>query len=410
MREGSSVLARSSRPLTALIVGAGIGGLTAAVVLRRRGVQVQVLERAPVNAPLGATLELGPNSTRLLADLELLNRVREVGCRPEAIELVRWQDNRVLCRTPLGASAEDHFGAPLMDLLRADLMRVLLAALPDEAVLWGRAVTRLHQDPGGVEVTLDDGGRIRADLLIGADGIRSTVREQLFGAEDPVYAGSVTFRGLVEGAQARALLPGPPVKRYWLGPGAQVVAYWSGRQRHLGVAVAVDRSESAQESWTGSATRDEALSHLEGWDPLPLALVRQLGSVLITPLYARVPLEHWSLGRATLVGDSAHAMVPYQGQGASQAIEDAVVLGACLADASAADIPAALRHYERVRMHRAHAVQSSAGAIANNFYHVPDGPEQRRRDAELAVLPTRQRFGLRQAIWEHDVRRDVAAL
>ena len=383
------------------VAGGGIGGLTAALALLRSGVEVTVLEQMPSVPAVGASLQLGPNATRLLDALGLLPELRAIGNRPEAVDFLRWDDGSLLLHAEHGEAAERHFGAPQLDFFRPDLHRVLVDALPRGVLRLGARVVGLEDAGDRVAVVVDGGPRLQVDAVVAADGIRSPIRQQFVGVERPVFSGTVVYRGVVARGDADELHP-DRVNRYWVGPARHGVTYWIGAGRLLAVNVAVQDAAWQEESWTIETDAEEPLAYLDGWDTALRERVRRCRPVLRGGVYVREPIDRWSFGRVTLLGDAAHAMEPFQAQGAAQAVEDAFVLGACVA-ASAGDVVSAFSRYESIRMARAAALQDASRETGANLY-LPDGPEQRARDAAYRDLAERQPWGIRQAIWEHDVR------
>ena len=382
-------------------MGGGIGGLTAAVGLARKGVEVEVFEQSAGPNRAGASIDLGPNAIRLLDALDL-GEARPVGVRPDAVELLRWDDGSTLLRAPHGAAAEEFFGAPLLDFYRPDLHDVLLRALPDGVVSYGARVERVEHDGMHAELVLADGRQVRSDAVVAADGIRSPLRQQLVGADEPVFSGTVVYRGLADKAAVEDLHP-DDVNRYWLGPNRHAVAYWIAGGEILAVNAAIRDADWARESWTDEAQADEVLPAFAGWHEPLLERFRRGRVFLRGAVFVRRPLERWSFGRTTLLGDAAHAMEPFQAQGAAQAIEDAYVLAECLDGVSSAEVPDALRRYEQLRMQRAEDMQDSSRAAADTLY-LPDGDLQRERDERYRSLLDTYPWGHRQPLWEHDVR------
>jgi salicylate hydroxylase len=387
------------------IVGGGVGGITAALALGRRGFEVEVLEQATRIDPVGASLQLGPNAMRLLAELGLLPALRTVGVRPDAVDFVRWEDGSLLLHTELGEAAERHFGAPQLDFFRPDLHRVLVDALPAGVLRLGVRVDRVEQDDAGVTLVRASGEEIRADAVVAADGINSRLRQQLWGADEPVFSNTVVYRGVVPRAAVEQLHP-DRLNLYWLGPYRHGVAYWIADGTLLAMNCAVQDAEWSQESWTLETDPEEAAEAFAGWDRRLVERIRLVTTSLRGAVFVRSGLEHWSIGRVTLLGDAAHAMEPFQAQGAAQAVEDAYVLAACVAAHD--DVVDAFGAYERIRMARAEELQESSATAANVFY-LPDGEEQRSRDARYATLLDDLPFGTRQPIWEYDVRDALAA-
>src|SRR6266536_1392414 len=299
------------------VVGGGIGGLTAAVALLRKGTEVEVFEQAREITPVGASLQLGPNALRLLDELGLLPALRRIGVLPEAVEFRRWDDGSLLLRTELGPAMEDHFGAPQLDFFRPDLHRLLADAVPPGVLRLGTRVASVEQHGERAALVLDDGSRVHADVVVAADGIRSPLRQQLVGADDPVFSGTVVYRGFVPRDQVVDLHP-EPVNYYWLGPYRHGVSYWISARRLLAVNCAVQRAEWSRESWALAAPAEEALRYFEGWHPPLLERIRLCGTMLRGAVFVRRPLAHWSVGRVALLGDAAHAMEPFQAQGAAQ--------------------------------------------------------------------------------------------
>jgi salicylate hydroxylase len=231
----------------------------------------------------------------------------------------------------------------------------------------------------------------------------SAFRQQLLGADEPVFSGTVVYRGLAP--RERVLdVYSEPVNRYWLGPYRHGPVYWISAGKLLAVNAGVQHAEWAEESWTTEAPTEELLAYFEGWDETLLELYSRCTTLLRSAVYVRRPLEHWTFGRITLLGDAAHAMEPAQAQGAAQSIEDAYVLAECLAEG---DVPVALERYERLRVARANELQESASRAADVFY-LPDSEEQLRRDADYETLHERLPWGHRQKLWEFDVRSSLS--
>ena len=387
------------------IVGGGVGGLTAAAALAGKGIECTVFEQAREPPVAGASLQLGPNALRLMDEIGLLPALREIGVRPDAVDFVRWADGSLLLHTPLGPAMEEHFGAPQLDFYRPELHRVLLGALAPGTVRPGIAVAAVEQTDAAVTLELADGSQRRADVVVAADGIRSPIRQQLAGADEPEFSGTVVYRGVLPREHALELHP-HHINYYWLGPYRHGVSYWISAGELLAVNCGVQHAEWARESWTLEAPAEEALEYFAGWDEGLLERIRCCETMLRGAVFVRRPLEHWSYGRVTLLGDAAHAMEPFQAQGAAQAVEDAYVLAECLAD-QPEDPVGALRRYEIIRMSRAVELQDSSHAAAESFY-LPDGVEQRRRDASYTTLLETLPWGTRQPIWEHDVREALA--
>lgn len=369
----------SSAPAPGIaVIGAGIGGLTLAAALARLGIGCRVFERAEQPAEAGAGVQLAPNAVRLLRRLGLSDSLRQHGVRPLSRDLLRWDDGRTLARTELGEECEKRFGAPYVTVHRADLHRAL-RDLAGAVVRTGHRLTGLTEGPGAVELRFADGSEHRAELVVGADGIRSVVREHL-AADAPVFSGRRIYRGLVPVERVPELAE--PRVRVWLGPGRHCVCYPVSGGRLISFAATTGGTAHPGESWTAIGDQDEVAAAYRDWHPAVTRLLGAGGGIGCWALHDREPLARWSSDTLTLLGDAAHPMLPFAAQGANQAVEDAFALAATLA-MSRGDVPEALRRYQEQRIPRTQRLQQSARSTAIDS-HLPDGPLQRARDAELA--------------------------
>jgi salicylate hydroxylase len=373
------------------IVGGGLGGLAAALFLRRAGVQATVYEAAPELREAGAGIVVPPNMVRVLRALGLDEALPRFAVQLDAAwEFRRWDDGRVLFVQPMGDECVQLYGAPCYVAHRADLLALLQQALPAGAVRLGRRCTGVRADDRGATVDLSrpDGSAesVQADAVIGADGIHSVVAQAVAhvgGPPEPArFSGLCAFRCLVPAAAAPAMAL-RPVQALWLGPGRHFVHYPISGGRLVNVVAIGPAGDWRSESWTADGEVADMKRQFEGWDARLHQLIDSATHTKRWALFDRTPLPAWAAGRVALLGDAAHAMLPFFAQGAAQALEDALLLADCLGGRAADELPAALQRYDAIRRPRASRVQlMSRGREIRN--HLPDGPEQRQRDADMA--------------------------
>jgi 2-polyprenyl-6-methoxyphenol hydroxylase-like FAD-dependent oxidoreductase len=375
----------SNEHIRIAVVGAGIGGLTVAAALARNGLRCHVFEQTRLLGEVGAGVQLAPNATRLLHRLGLEDRLRDVAVRPCAIEMRRWEDNSVLRRTPMGEQCEQYFGAPYYTVHRADLHHCLLERLSEGILHLGLRCTGVQEPPDDVQLQFADGSSTTADLVVGADGIHSRVRDLLV-RDEPQYSGQSIYRALVPAERVPFLLKEPKVV-LWLGPGKHCVSYPVSAGDRISLAATVPDPHWGTESWSVQGRTEDLAGAYADWNSEVRALTSAPDTVSRWALHDRDSPSRWSTDRITLIGDAAHPMLPFLAQGANQAIEDAVALAACLRDASPDGVAAALARWEAARRSRISTVHRISRANTT-VMHLPDGDAQRRRDHALAVHAT----------------------
>lgn len=363
-----------------LIAGGGIGGIATALCLRARGVPFELFEQADAFREVGAGIQLSANVMRVLIKLGLGETMAKIGVMPKGLEVRSWHTGDRILWTPLGHVAERHFGAPYYHAHRAEILAVLVAALGSENVHLGHKVRSVAQDGGGASLTLEDGTTFVGEMVVGADGIHSLIRDQLFGEGRARFSGNVAWRGTMPAENVKDLGLDFLSSNWW-GPERSFVHYTisAGRTHNW---IGVGRSSSpSRESWSATGVVDEALAEYDGWHPQVLAVIRATTKLFRMALYDREPLTSWHDGRVVLMGDAAHAMLPYHAQGAAQSIEDAYVLASCIAEAPGSPV-AAIERYERIRKERAEWVQRFSRQ-AEELFNMSDPVKVARRDARL---------------------------
>jgi salicylate hydroxylase len=382
------------------VVGGGIGGLAAALSLLRAGFDAHVYEQTHALTEAGAGIQVSPNATRILHGLGLADALARTAVRLEAIHQRRWEDGRTLLRSPLGKTVEDAFGFPHYQCHRADLLFALAGALPPERLHVGHRLVGLTDQGDRVEARFENGDRVAADILVGADGIHSVVRGILLGPENPRFTGCVAYRGMVP-AERIADLDLESTSEVWMGPGRHFIHYFVSSKRLLNFVALMDAESWQRESWTDRGNLADVIAAYRGWHPQVRAIIGAADETFIWALFDRAPLPRWSVGRATLLGDACHPMLPFMAQGAAQAIEDGATLAACLARFGTHDVAASLKGYEALRLPRASRLQAMS-ALNKQRFHLPDGPEQRQRDAEMASGVTDWSMAAIASIFGHD--------
>jgi salicylate hydroxylase len=385
--------------LRVAVIGGGIGGLAAALSLIEAGFDVHVYERAEAFREVGAGIQISVNASRILHRLGFAEELAAMGVQPLAWHQRRWDDGRTLLRTPLAGAVEATFGFPHYQIHRADLLQMLVRALPPDRLHLGHRLVGFEDDGVRVTARFANGEVATADLLVGADGIHSTVREALLGPEHPRFTGCVAYRGLVP-AERLADLDLEVSAQIWLGPDKHFVHYFVQNRRLVNFVAVVEQDSWTAESWTDRGEVADALAAFSGWHPQVRRILSGVDEIFIWAVFERAPLPRWSVGRATLLGDACHAMVPFMAQGAAQGIEDGATLAACLA-AEPSDVAAALGRYESLRRPRTARIQALSMENKTRF-HLPDGPAQQDRDRQMASGTTDWSVSTLAWIYGHD--------
>ena len=370
------------------IIGAGIGGLTAANALSLAGVEAAVYEAAAELREIGAGVALHPNAMKVLRAIGLEDGVRAVAGQAQRRVLRNWKTGRVIGSTSRRQQAAS-FGIEGATAHRADLLDVLAGALPAGMVTLGRRCTQVRTDGEVAAARFADGSEIEADVIVGADGIHSPVRASLFGPDAPRFTGKICYRSVVPAAAARGAWPSRDDPNWpcgegaqWLGPHGTIVLYPMRGEELINVVCHYDDASYRHESWITECRREEVLERYAGWHESLLRLFAAADTWYKWALYDRDPMPRWTRGRVTVLGDAAHPMLPYLGQGACQAIEDGAVLATALS-AEAADPLAGLDRYERTRRPRASQVVLTARerGLSN---HLTSSWAAWRRDLSIA--------------------------
>ena len=359
-----------SRRLRAIIVGAGLGGLAAAQALRRAGCEVRIVEQSQTLAEVGAGISLSPNAVAVLRDLELEEPLRKRAFQPTFHVFRDWKSGRPLFRVNVRAEYEKRFHAPQLSVHRADLLEILQMGLPTSAYVLGAKCVGVTQRGATAVVLLENGTELDADFVIGADGIKSAVRESLFGKDDPKFTGNVAWRFTlpVDGSESRQI---EAATTNWLGPGGHVVHYYIRSGELINVVAVFETEKWVSESWSTLGDKQELLQAYTGWNERLLSLLRGADTCFKWGLFDRAPLQSWSLGCLTLLGNSAHPMLPFLGQGAAMAMEDGLMLG-ILMNNRTLPVEDVLKRYEQLRLPRTARVQlGSRGRAHENHLRSP---------------------------------------
>ncbi len=358
-----------SQGLSIAIIGGGIGGLTSALCLARCGYRVHVLEQASAIVEAGAGIQLSPNATKVLLQLGLGDALAAVCVQPEATHIRNWRSGRQISQTPLGEAAQTRYGAPYYHAHRGDLIKLLADAATSEPnidIHLGLRIEDFVQNVDHVALTAR-GQTERFDIMVGADGIHSVVRAKLWGEQQPDFTGNMAWRMLVpiDGLPKEMVVPKTTV---WWGPGKHFVHYLVSGGRYMNCVCVVETNTWHAESWTESGSVGELRADFGGWHEDIQTLLTQADESTLFKwgLFDRPPMDRWSQGRVTLLGDACHPTLPFMAQGAAMAIEDAVILANCLTGQT--DVARALQRYAELRRSRTARIQRGSRRNARVFH------------------------------------------
>ena len=355
------------------IAGAGIGGVTAACCLLKAGYDVEVFEQAPELGEIGAGIQLSANAMHVLNDLGLGEAIARVSVRPGAYIFRLHDTGEIIAQFPLAGQHEARHGAPYNQLHRGDLHNLLVArvkSLKADAIRLNKRVIGFEEAQGHVRLQFADGSRETADILIGADGVKSAVRAQIAGTSPASYTGDAAWRLIVPAERLPKNHMGQDMS-VWMGPGRHVVCYYLRAGALFNFVGAVETDEVSEESWTARYPWETLKADFEGWhDDIQMVIDRaDRDSCYRWSLFYRPPIAKWCTPRVTLLGDAVHATLPYLAQGAAMAIEDGAVLARALdLTDNARD---ALQLYEKNRIERTSRIVSGSG-VNRTLYHMHD--------------------------------------
>jgi salicylate hydroxylase len=361
-----------------IIVGAGMGGLTAASCLIKAGHDVEIYEQAPVLAEVGAGIQISANAMHVLADLGVKEAIMKVGVRPGAYVFRLHDTGEELQRFSL---AQEHLrihGQPYNQIHRADLHEILAAkaeALKPGVVHLNHRASHFTENDSGVELHFADGNNVKGDLLIGADGLKSVVRAQIVGNMPATYTGDGAWRITVP-VERLAKPHLEEVMSVFMGPGGHCVCYYLRSGTVMNFVGCLETGEVSEESWTVKFPKSVIRAQLAGWHPAVQAIVEAADEdgCYRWSLHNRAPIRNWSTNRATILGDAAHPTLPYLAQGAAMAIEDGAVLARALAMTKS--VPDALQIYQRNRIDRTARIVETSTAN-RRLFHLPSVAEMR---------------------------------
>jgi salicylate hydroxylase len=358
------------------IVGGGIGGLTAALALRARGLNVSVFEQAEILREIGAGVSIHPNAARLLKRIGLDDQLRKIGSPISGIALRSSQGEAITTPEGPATPAFSPDGGVGYNVHRADFLNLLFAALPKGTVHLGHRCIRLKEDGDRVQLSFANGVSAEADVVIGADGIRSVVQREIGLESRPTSEGIMAYRGLIP---AERLAWANELKNpvLWLGSGRSFLLYPVAGGRLINMVAFVPTDTDSEESWSAPGDLKALAAEFAGWDKSVADTIGSLEETFRWGIYDRAPLPYWSTGRVTLMGDAAHPMVPHVGQGAGQSIEDAITLAVLLEGCIATDIADRLKLYEALRLARTSRVQALARAAGKLYRSEHENPSEK---------------------------------
>ncbi|MBL3686236.1 2-polyprenyl-6-methoxyphenol hydroxylase [Leucobacter zeae] len=389
-----------SRTTRIAIIGGGMGGLTAAIALTRiAGVRVTVFEQASRLGEVGAGVTVAPNAARVLDRLGVLEKIRAVGAVPDGHGVYLDAMGNMVTDAAWEDSARRYQN---IGMYRPDLIDALAGEVDPDTVCLGHRLTSVEALDPGVRVAFENGVEEVFDAVIGADGIHSVVRRAVGQHPEPVYSGYIVYRGVVDASR----LPGdwPMISQVWMGDSRHFMCYPLQQRKLFNFVAGIPSDRPLNGPWSGPAEVAELAAEFagDGWDPRLHRFIEAIDQTFWWGLFDHEPLTNWSRGPITLLGDAAHTMLPHQGQGVNQAIEDSMALATFLAAADGvADIPEAFRRYTAVRMQRTAILQHGsrrAGAMFDAQYEFAN---LAKRDADIRV----GRDFRRGAVFDYDAQK-----
>ena len=354
------------------VIGAGLGGMTVAGLLQRHGFPVNVYEQAPAFSRIGAGIHLSSNVMLVMRRLGIERTLSDIALHPDAFVSRQWDTGEVLFELPFDPASEARYGAAYINVHRGDLHSVLESALVPATIAFGKKLSHIDSSSSAVRLFFEDGSQAEADLVIGADGLNSKVRDHLLGPEKPHYTGHIAHRAIFPAT----LLNGLPIRACtkWWGPGHHILVYYMTQAREEVYIV----TSAPQQEWTSSAAfvpcdRGELVAAFDGYHAELRQVVKAATEITKWPIFDREPVERWSGDRIVLLGDACHPMRPYMAAGAAMAIEDAGILARCIAEIGSADAGESFAWYEANRKPRVRKVQQIS--MVNTWLRTPVDPE-----------------------------------